>query len=550
MDVACKNGDYYFYFSHGGSDFGVMRATVPTLADARDELRRPLATQKSVHGETHPYDPTVLVDDDAERTAFIMFGLHTGSSSYLVAKLNQTTMQGFAEAPRKVVFLPRADGAVMAYNDKSTLHKRDGIYYLSSGTAYSTAAAVYGPYTFRGNTGPDRRARNFGLTTQAHGRYFTWQGQWFHVYCEFISQNNTVSAVRPPSGMQVQGTPLSVQPCQAGYPAHGAVWQVVPQQMGALLISADVRAGNGSPLCVDIAHPKALPVNAVYAYPCTNASNELWDSVGATVDGGTAGRSTGKLKSAQFSSMCLGRSGREVVDCDGAPVWTFSAANGQLSTAGSTREDMCLTVAGSAPSPAGPGYARYRDTWMTYTHFRLNGEMVDAVGFLDQDNGRLGVGQYDAAWAKIEVEWFLSAGCTGGGPFSPSPIELNSTRGSTNASAARFGVRFPASTKTQRPYLTFPHVHHFPQDDPGARRMTISVVSCPPDGRLDLMGGDPDANSILGSLNCSVASGGGAYIASIPYSKYGQGGLLVDIALVYTGETAMVLDWFNLTVEI
>ena len=145
-----------------------------------------------MHDETHPYDPTVLVDDDAEQTAFIMFGLHrnSGSSSYLIAKLNQTTMQGFAETPRRVVFLPRADGAVMANNDKSTLHKRDGIYYLSSGTAYSTAADVYGPYTFRGNTGPDRRVIDFGLTTQAHGRYFNWHDQWFHVYCEFISQNN------------------------------------------------------------------------------------------------------------------------------------------------------------------------------------------------------------------------------------------------------------------------------------------------------------------------------------------------------------------------
>ncbi len=26
---------------------------------------------------------------------------------------------------------------------------------------------------------------------QAHGRYFTFRGQWFHVWCEFISENNT-----------------------------------------------------------------------------------------------------------------------------------------------------------------------------------------------------------------------------------------------------------------------------------------------------------------------------------------------------------------------
>eukprot|EP01051_Picozoa_sp_SAG22_P006830 SAG22_NODE_461_length_10216_cov_25.124543_9_plen_84_part_00 len=34
-------------------------------------------------------------------------------------------------------------------------------------------------------------SRTFGLTHQAHGRYFTFRGQWFHVWCEFISENNT-----------------------------------------------------------------------------------------------------------------------------------------------------------------------------------------------------------------------------------------------------------------------------------------------------------------------------------------------------------------------
>ena len=60
-------------------------------------------------------------------------------------------------------------------------------------------------------------------------------------------------------------------------------------------------------------------------------------------------------------------------------AYTYSVANGQLSTVASTGEDMRLTVAGSAPPPTGPGYARYRDSWMTYTHYRQNGEMVDDV---------------------------------------------------------------------------------------------------------------------------------------------------------------------------
>jgi hypothetical protein len=46
---------------------------------------------------------------------------------------------------------------------------------------------------------------------------------------------------------------------------------------------------------------------------------------------------------------------------------------------------------------------------MTYVHYRNNGSMVDDTGFLATDNTtRLGVGQYSAAWAPIQAEWFTS----------------------------------------------------------------------------------------------------------------------------------------------
>ena len=57
----------------------------------------------------------------------------------------------------------------MPYADKPTLHKRQGTYYLSAGDAYSTASSVYGPYTYRGMTGAGG----------SHGRFWTWNGQWF-----------------------------------------------------------------------------------------------------------------------------------------------------------------------------------------------------------------------------------------------------------------------------------------------------------------------------------------------------------------------------------
>ena len=123
-----RNKAYYFYFSNGGSDFGVMKATTPSLSDAVDELKRPLATHASVGNLTQPYDPTVLIDDDENSTAYIVFGLHMQGSVYLIAKLDES-MQGFAEPPKPVVFLPSPiDNSTMHFNDKSTLYVITSIY--------------------------------------------------------------------------------------------------------------------------------------------------------------------------------------------------------------------------------------------------------------------------------------------------------------------------------------------------------------------------------------------------------------------------------------
>jgi hypothetical protein len=124
----------------------------------------------------HQYDPTVLLDDDGEH--YIMFGLHepAGKSFYFVARL-APDMAGLAEPPRKVAWT----GTEQPGDDKSTLHKRGATYYLSSGSWYSTARSVYGPWTFHNATSD----LLYGLTGRAHGNFFTWRGQWFHVYCYF-----------------------------------------------------------------------------------------------------------------------------------------------------------------------------------------------------------------------------------------------------------------------------------------------------------------------------------------------------------------------------
>ena len=211
--VAYRGGSYFFFFSNGGNgrahNFGVMRASSPTLVDAVDALGRPLVSEPGDGGVTQTnltraaYDPTVFIDDN--ETPYVCFGVlewdgtTAGTKSqYLIAKLDETFL-ALAEEPRPLHFLPRPDGAFMPSNDKSTLHKRDGLYYLSAGSMYATLASVYGPYTFRGDTNPhDGADRSFGLNTRGHGRFWSWRNQWFHVWCEFVSLNSSGVSPYPP----------------------------------------------------------------------------------------------------------------------------------------------------------------------------------------------------------------------------------------------------------------------------------------------------------------------------------------------------------------
>tara|TARA_R110002049_G_scaffold186379_3_gene354679 strand:+ start:7357 stop:8691 length:1335 start_codon:yes stop_codon:yes gene_type:complete len=173
-ETATKNGKFYFYFSNGNDDTGVMVADQPE-GPYKDALGKPLLDKNLTPGKE--YDPTVLMEDDG--TAYIVFG-HLASKEislrYYIAELGED-MISLKEAPKVLVF-NKKDGF---YNDKPNLHKRNGIYYLSAGSLYATSDNIYGPYNFVGNSGDG----HYGLTGQAHGNYFTWENQWFHTWTKF-----------------------------------------------------------------------------------------------------------------------------------------------------------------------------------------------------------------------------------------------------------------------------------------------------------------------------------------------------------------------------
>ncbi len=51
---------------------------------------------------------------------------------------------------------------------------------------------------------------------------------------------------------------------------------------------------------------------------------------------------------------------------------------------------------------------KYRDSHMTYVHYRANGDMVYDEELL-RDHYATGVGQYSANWSKIQAEWYMEA---------------------------------------------------------------------------------------------------------------------------------------------
>ncbi len=175
-DVAFRNGKYYFYFSNRNKNTGVMVGSTPT-GPFTDALGKPLLPEDLTPGKE--YDPTVLIDDD--QTAYLVFGHFRAAESNLrfyIAKLG-ADMISLAEAPKAIEIV--GDAKVLGGNDKPNLHKRNGIFYLSAGTHYATSTNVYGPYTRIGDSGNGK----YGLDSRAHGNFFTWNGQWFHTWCNF-----------------------------------------------------------------------------------------------------------------------------------------------------------------------------------------------------------------------------------------------------------------------------------------------------------------------------------------------------------------------------
>lgn len=152
VDGAERNGKHYFYVS-GNWKTGVAVSNNGPGGPYKDALR------KSIDGIS--YDPTVFIDDDANKTPYII----ANGFPYKIARLNED-MISLAEEPKVITH-----DTVAWKGDGGFLHKRNGIYYLNGhGTVYSTATNIYGPYTYRGK---------FYKKWIDHPTIFNWNNQTF-----------------------------------------------------------------------------------------------------------------------------------------------------------------------------------------------------------------------------------------------------------------------------------------------------------------------------------------------------------------------------------
>ncbi len=154
VDGAERNGNYYFYVS-GNWNTGIAMSTTGPGGPYKDILGKSIGIK---------YDPTVFIDDDENKTPYLI----TGGFPYTIAKLNND-MISLAEESKNLTHT-----TVAWKGDGGFLHKRAGLYYLNGhGTSYSTATNIYGPYTYRGT---------FYKKWIDHPTIFNWNNQ---TYCAF-----------------------------------------------------------------------------------------------------------------------------------------------------------------------------------------------------------------------------------------------------------------------------------------------------------------------------------------------------------------------------
>lgn len=155
-DIVERDGKYYWYFSNRSTDTGVAVSDSITGTYV-DLLQKPLLPSDIISG--NPYDPEIVVEDGRY---YIIFAAGT----YYIAELGDDMMSLKSEP--KPISVVDEQGKRVGTQDKSSLFKRDGLFYLVWGENYATSDKLDGPYLYKGE-----------FMKGGHTSIFEWYGQWY-----------------------------------------------------------------------------------------------------------------------------------------------------------------------------------------------------------------------------------------------------------------------------------------------------------------------------------------------------------------------------------
>ncbi|XLE34747.1 family 43 glycosylhydrolase [Tamlana fucoidanivorans] len=193
-DAAYRNGKYYWYFSEGNEQAGVVAGDTP-VGPWTNVLNQPLLSADLT--PTHEYDMAVF-EDNGEH--YIIFGVW----DYYIAKLNYD-MVSLAEKPKKIIinnphgpYNLDGENKEKPTDDKPFVHKYKGKYYLSWGCFYAISNNLYGPYDYKDSVikaesfaeGFDAPTWPTGFMQGRHGSFFEWHNQWYYIYCDISQTGN------------------------------------------------------------------------------------------------------------------------------------------------------------------------------------------------------------------------------------------------------------------------------------------------------------------------------------------------------------------------
>jgi hypothetical protein len=181
-----KNNRWYWYFSAGPTEIGVVTAKNPA-GKWEDPLGKPLVPNGLT--PTEQRDPDIFIDDDG--TAYMVYG----TFRYFIVKLNDD-MISLAENPRRIridrQFGPYGEGKT---DDKPSFHKYGGKYYLSWCGFYAMSDSIFGTYQYKGALfSPDNIAPDFfhnDYQMDRHGNIFTFNGQWYYTFNDYSQAGRT-----------------------------------------------------------------------------------------------------------------------------------------------------------------------------------------------------------------------------------------------------------------------------------------------------------------------------------------------------------------------